>query len=554
MTANQISGRSAFLELLKSEGVGQIFGNPGTTELPIMHALSDHPDMGYVLGLQESIVLGMADGYTRASGKLAACNVHVAPGLGNAIGALYTAHVSGSPIIVTAGQQEQGHGLTEPLLYAPLVPIAAPVVKWATEVTRLDDLPRILRRAAKIALTPPTGPVFISLPGDILNAFGAIDLAAPTRIDAASRPSDAALSALAARLAAADRPVLMVGSEIVTSDAFGEIAAFADVLGAPVYDQTVVSGAHFPREHPLYLGELSRDQPRVRETLGAYDTLVCVGADLLQMSVYNAVSPLPPAMEVIHIGQRDWEIGKNYPTALALRADVKETLGVLTPLLAAAGGATLAARAEAMRAALAERVWSAVRGACRAAAEEKRDAVPINPDWLMMRLAALLPDDAIVVDEGITSTFNLNRYLSCRDRHSYFGNVSGGIGWGIAAAVGVQLAQPARRVVALLGDGSAMYSIQALWSAANQNLPVIFVICDNGGYRILKQRLKAFHDNDRFIGMDFKNPSINVATLAEGFGLRAHRVENGAAFEAAFADALAASEPVLLDVVVDGAV
>src|ERR1043165_9573407 len=144
---NTISGRSAFIELLKREGVTQMFGNPGTTELPMMHALTDQPDMGYVLGLQESILIAMADGYARASGKLPACNVHVAPGLGNAIGALYTAHVSGTPMIVTAGQQEQGHGLTEPLLYAPLVPIASPVVKWATEVTQLADLPRIMHRA-----------------------------------------------------------------------------------------------------------------------------------------------------------------------------------------------------------------------------------------------------------------------------------------------------------------------------------------------------------------------------------------------------------------------
>src|SRR6185295_7462345 len=156
--ANTITGRSAFLALLKDEGVTTLFGNPGTTELPIMHALAEHPDLGYVLGLQESVVIAMADGFTRASGKLTSCNVHVAPGLGNAIGAIYTAMMSGTPMIVTAGQQEQGHGLTEPLLYAPLVPIATPVVKWATEVSRIEDLPRILRRAAKVATTAPTGP------------------------------------------------------------------------------------------------------------------------------------------------------------------------------------------------------------------------------------------------------------------------------------------------------------------------------------------------------------------------------------------------------------
>jgi benzoylformate decarboxylase len=552
--SNEISGRSAFVELLKAEGVTQIFGNPGTTELPIMHALTDHPDVGYVLGLQEAIVVAMADGYARASGRLAACNVHVAPGLGNAIGALYTAHVSGTPLIVTAGQQEQGHGLMEPLLYAPLVPIAAPVVKWATEVTRLADLPRIMHRAAKIALTPPTGPVFISLPGDILNDFGAIGLGEPTRVDTRVRPADGALRNLADRLLAAKAPVVLAGSEIVTSDAFEEAARLADALGAPVYQQTVVSGAHFPSGHPLFLGQLSRDQRRVRELLEPYDTLVCVGADVLQMSVYSEVEPLPRQMEVVQLGLRDWEMGKNYPAALAIRADLKETLSALTPMILEIGGASRRSRARMTEDALAGRNWTARREARRRAALAKSGALPIDPDWLMMSLCEHLPADAIVVDEGLTTAVSLNAYFPYRDRHSYFGNVSGGIGWGIAAAVGVQLAQPSRRVVAIIGDGSAMYSIQALWSAANQKLPVIFVICNNGGYRIIKQRLKSFHGNDTFIGMDFKDPAIDVAGLARSFGMKAHRIEDGADFEARFREALATAEPVALEVIVDGSV
>ncbi len=230
VTPNTISGRSAFIELLQSEGVTHLFGNPGTTELPIMHALVDYPGLRYVLGLQEAIVVAMADGYARASGELVACNVHVAPGLGNAMGSLFTAFNSGTPLIVTAGQQEQGHGLTEPLLYAPLVPIATPVVKWATEVTRLEDPPRIVHRAAKVATTPPTGPVFISLPGDILDAFGPIDLGQPTRVDTRVRPSDESLRALAKRLLNAERPVIIAGHEIVSSDASAEVAHFAEVL------------------------------------------------------------------------------------------------------------------------------------------------------------------------------------------------------------------------------------------------------------------------------------------------------------------------------------
>src|SRR5881392_53268 len=235
---NRITGRSAFLALLKDEGITHLFGNPGTTELPIMHALKEHPDLTYVMAMQESLVVAMADGFSRASGKLVACNVHVAPGLGNAMGSLYNASFTGTPLILTAGQQEQGHGLTEPVLYGPLVQMAAPLVKWAIEVTRLEDLPRIVRRAAKIATTPPTGPVFISLPGDILNSEAGIELGRSTRVDTRSRPSDEGLKALVARILKAERPVIIAGDEIVKSDARQESASLAATLGCPAYQQT----------------------------------------------------------------------------------------------------------------------------------------------------------------------------------------------------------------------------------------------------------------------------------------------------------------------------
>src|SRR5262245_27225040 len=243
--ANTITGRSAFLALLKDEGVTTLFGNPGTTELPIMHALKDHPDLTYVLGLQEALVVAMADGFSRASGRLVACNVHVAPGLGNAMGSLFNAKFTGTPMVLTAGQQEQGHGLTEPLLYDPLLPIAAPLVKWAAEVTRLEDVPRVLRRAAKVAMTPPTGPVFLSLPGDILNAEAGLDLGASTRVETRARPADDVLDRLAKRLLRAERPVIVAGDEIVKSDALAAAAAFAEALGCPAYQQSAPYGAHF---------------------------------------------------------------------------------------------------------------------------------------------------------------------------------------------------------------------------------------------------------------------------------------------------------------------
>ncbi len=256
----KMSGRSAFLALLKDEGVTHLFGNPGTTELPIMYALEEHPDLQFVMGMQESVVVSMADGFSRASGQLVAANVHVAPGLGNAMGALYNAKFTGTPMILTAGQQEQGHGLMEPMLYDPLVRMAEPLVKWAIEVTRLEDLPRIIRRAAKIARTPPTGPVFISLPGDILNAEVELDLGTRTVVDARVVPSASAIANLAQRLLAAQNPVIVVGDEVVKSDALQEAADFAAALGCPVYQQTVPYGAHFLSEHPCFMGALTRHQ------------------------------------------------------------------------------------------------------------------------------------------------------------------------------------------------------------------------------------------------------------------------------------------------------
>ncbi|MDG2268461.1 MAG: thiamine pyrophosphate-binding protein, partial [Alphaproteobacteria bacterium] len=256
----KITGRSAFLSILKSEGVTHLFGNPGTTELPIMHALKDYPEIKYILGLQESIVVAMADGYSRATGKLSVCNVHVAPGLGNAMGAIYNAKFVGSPVIITAGQQEQGHGLMEPMLYGPLVQMAEPLVKWAIEVTRLEDLPRILRRAAKIALAPPTGPVFISLPGDILNAEAKLDLGKPSRIQYNISPDKETLEDIKNRILQANNPVIISGHEIAQTDSFSEITKFSEIIGAPVYQQTVPHGSHYPSEHKTYVGTMPRSQ------------------------------------------------------------------------------------------------------------------------------------------------------------------------------------------------------------------------------------------------------------------------------------------------------
>ena len=551
---NRITGRSAFLALLKDEGITHLFGNPGTTELPIMHALKDHPDLTYVMAMQESLVVAMADGFSRASGRLVACNVHVAPGLGNAMGSLFNAAFTGTPMILTAGQQEQGHGLMEPVLYGPLVQMAEPLVKWAVEVTRLEDLPRIVRRAAKIATTPPTGPVFISLPGDILNAEAGIELGRATRVDTRVTPSDEALQALAERILRARNPVIITGDEIVKSDALKEAASLAETLGCAAYQSSTPYGASFLSESPCFLGALTRLQKQVRETLSPYDLMIVLGADPLRMSVYSEVDPLPDGLSIVQVGLVDWDLAKNYGAEIALKADVKETLRALIPALKAAGGSALEARAKQGVAALASKNWTARRKTLIEQISKAKDKSPIDADWLSLQVIEAMPDNAILVDEGLTSSRQMIALRPHRDRYGYHALASGGIGWGLPASVGVSLANPDRPVVCYSGDGSSMYSIQSLWTAANHKLPLTFIIVNNGGYRIIKQRLLAFHGDDHYVGMDFIDPPVDFTGVAKSLGLEATKVTDPGQLKSVLSSAFSRPGAKLIEVVVNNAV
>ena len=550
MLKRRMTGRAAFLQLLIDEGVTHLFGNPGTTELAVMEAIPQFPELKYVLGLQESVVLGMADGFARASNKLAAVNLHCTPGLGHAMGALYNAKFSGSPLIITAGQYEIGYGLQEPLLYEPLVPIAQPLVKWAVEVTRIQDLPRIIRRAAKIALTPPMGPVFISLPGSILDDEAELDFGSPTRVDAGTRPGDEAIERLALRLLMAKKPVLIAGRELAHRGVLEEAGELANLLGAAVYQEPVPYNARFPSDHPACMGDLTRNQMKVRETLEQYDLLLCLGADLLRMSPYSPVEPLPDGMPVIHITERDWELGKNYPTEIAFRADVRETLRALLPVLRAKRTREQADKADRRLSELATRNWATQREKARGTASQAAPSKPIDPRFLMMCLVNALPENAIVVEEALTAAPFLASFLPMRDANSFYGLASGGLGFAVPGAIGISLAQPGRPVVAAIGDGSAMYGIQALWTAAHLKLPITYVIVNNRSYRIIKERLVASRKSDQFVAMDMKDPPIDFTGVAKGLGLRAVCVTDPAELTGTLRKAIDSGLPNLIEVIV----
>jgi benzoylformate decarboxylase len=545
----KITGRSAFLQLLADEGVTHLFGNPGTTELAILEVVPDFPQLKFVLGLQESVVVAMADGYCRASGKLAAANVHVMPGLGNAMGALYNAKFSGSPVILTAGQQEQGHGLLEPLLYEPLVPVAQPLVKWAVEVSRAADLPRILHRAAKIALTPPTGPVFLSLPGDVLDETAEMDLGRPVRVVSSARPGDETLSRLKEILLKAKRPVILAGQELAQHEAFAEAAELAELLGAAVFQSSVAYCAQFPTAHRAFMGALTRQQPLVRKALEPYDLLVCLGADLLRMSVYSPLEPLPSGLPVVHISERPHELGKNYRTDLAIQANVKETLLALLPLIRKSPSPGGKARLEELE----KSNWTSQKNQARVEAMLAAETRPIDPQYLMLRFTESLPRDAVVVDEGLVSSYALPRFLSLSDPKSFYGLASGGLGFAVPGAVGIGMALPGRPVAVMVGDGSAMYGIQGLWTAAHEKLPITYIIANNRGYRIIKERLVSFRKTDKFTGMDIREPDLDFVALGKSFGLESRRITDPQDIGTALREAFASGKPNLVDIrVADG--
>jgi benzoylformate decarboxylase len=551
-----MSGKRAFLELLKQEGVDIIFGNPGTTELPLMDALAVESDIRYVLALQEAAVMAMADGYAQASGKLAVVNLHVAPGLGNAMGMLYDAQKSGAPILVTAGQHDQSFNVTEPILWADLPTIARPLVKWSSEVRRLADLPRLVHRAAKTAMAPPTGPVFLSLPGDILDAEGDVELSAPTRVAPRVRGDSDAVEAAAALLAAAERPLIIAGDAVAQGRAHAELIELAELIGAPVYAEFVANTASFPASHPLFRGTLTRLAPAVRAVLEQHDVLFSVGCDLLTLSLPSAVEPIPPGLAIIHLDIDPWELGKNYPAKVAILGDPKATLPELSASVRDRMTAGERSRARERFDTLSTRIL-AERAALRAKAKAAAGQTPVQPQALFQALGAMLPRDAVVVEEAISSSPGLRQLIDSDDPQSFFGLRGGGIGWGLPAAIGVKLALPERPVVALIGDGSAMYTCQALWTAAHDRVAVVFIILNNSSYRILKQRLNALRGHaaqtDVYVGMDLLDPPIDYVGLARSLGIAAERARTVAETIDLVGTALAGGAPMLIDVTLDRA-
>ncbi|HUS70232.1 MAG TPA: thiamine pyrophosphate-binding protein [Anaerolineae bacterium] len=552
-------GMEALLEILAASGVRHIFGNPGSTELSLNDVLVGDGRFEYILGLHELPVTAMADGYAQASGGLGVVCVHISPGLGNAMGMLFNAYCAGTPLLLLAGQQDRRLLVGEPALAGDMVSVARPWTKWSVEVLRVEDVPTVVRRAVQTALTPPTGPVFLSVPVDVqLESAENLDLSAPHIPDRRVRPPLDALHQAAELLAQARNPAILAGSRVTEANGVAELVLLAERLGAPVLSEQQSSHARLPMpaDHGLYAGALPLRAPDVRQRLADFDVIFVVGMNLLRQFIYREPSrPLPEHVRLIHLDDRAWEIGKNYPVEIGLLGDPKAGLAELAQRVSEKQSE------DQVRAAAQRRVEHSARRAAEREAlladiETQWDQRPMTAATLMGALSRVLPPNTALVDEAPSRDGHLLETLGVfRDPTGHIGHRGWGLGWGLGSAVGVKLAWPHRPVVALLGDGAALYGIQGLWTAAHHHIPVVFLIANNAQYKILKvigaeMQLPQVVQG-KYLGMDLVGPEVDFVGLARSLGVEACRATEPEELSGRVRDALHRTEPILLDVTIE---
>ena len=537
------SVREATFELLRAHGMTTIFGNPGSTELPM---LADFPpDFTYVLGLQELVVVGMADGFAQASGRPTHVNLHTAPGVGNAVGGIFNAQANKSPLVITAGQQVRPQIMIEAnLTNRDAVVGPQPYVKWSHEPPRAQDVPGALARAIHHASLPPRGPAFVSVPMDDWAVEADADRSAAAiarRVTGRTAADDTALAALAGRIAQARSPVLVAGPDIDTSGGWDAAVALAEKQRLPVWASPATGGSRigFPERHPNFVGVLPPAIGAISETLKEHDLIVVVGSSVFPYYPYIPGPLLGPGSELVAITSDPGEAARA-PMGDAIVGDVALALARLVALVPDVNSGTP------------DPPFARDRRPVPQARPEPGDPPAADPpDRLsgseaMAALADAWRDDAIAVLESPSSTMAFRNRLRISRPGSYYFCASGGLGFGIAAAVGVQLAQPQRPVVCVLGEGSAQYGITALWSAIAYKAPVTFLVLRNAEYMILKW-FAMLEQVTGVPGLDL--PGLDVAAVARGYGMPAQEVTGREQLTEALRGAIATTDgPQLIQV------
>ena len=548
----KMRGARAFLECLKMEGVKYIFGNPGTTEVPLLDALCDFPEITYVLTLQESVAVGMADGYTRAGGDVAVVNVHTSVGTANTIGGVYTASLAKSPVVVAIANKDMRILGRNSFCEVPDLPgMTRQFTKWSWEVRSAERIPEDLLRGIKVATTFPRGPVFLSFAEDMLAAEIDVESLVSTRLTSrlSFQGNEEEIRKAAQLLLSAENPLFIAGNEVASSGAFYEGVELAELLGVPVMSEGRESWAslNFPHTHPLFRGGFDPKSPYVKKA----DVVLGIGCKMFVDSNFSPVPDIPRKAKIVHFHSDPSEMGRRYPEEVSVlcetRSGITALLHILRPLVTRELKSRFEKRMEGLRQEKEEE-----RGEREKEVRAHWDDVPIHLSRLVRELNQAVDKDAIIVDEAARSSRTLLKFYDFEVPGTFHRSVGGYLGWGGPAALGVKLANPGRQVISLVGDGSFLFSIQHLWTAAKYHIPVVVVVCNNREYRAVKETCVQYKgvgaEKRVFPATDIKDPDIEFCRLAEGFGAWAKKVAHPEEIRPALKEALSLGRVAVLDV------
>ncbi len=553
--SQMMTGKQALLEMLKAEGVQYIFGNPGTSEGPIIDLLADYPEFRYILTLQESVAVGMGESYARATGRASFVSLHVDSGLANGIALMLDALNTGTPMVVTSANYDV-RKVNETM--TDLAGLVRPVTKWAVELSHPDQIPSAIRRAFNEANSHPKGPVYVGFTSNALEGMAEMNIAPSKPVFDAPRPSQEGIAQAASLLLDASRPLLLVGDRLSDDDAVDQAVELAELMGLPVYQARGAEVA-FPTTHGQFYGGLTLRVAAQRAVLQDADLVLAVGADPFEELFYWGDVILPSQAKLVHIDPDAGRIGRSEPTDLGIVGHCGLALADLTAALRERlSPGDLAEIEERKATVIAER--NSRRQAFEESVAEKWDHKPMTPARMMSELAAAIPDNAIVVDDSVSNRGVMRHYFQAQRRGDLRGVRGQSIGGGMGATMGTQCANPDRPVFGIIGDGSAMMTVQGLWTAANDNIPCVFVICNNGMYRVLKVNFNIYQQDvlqlsetsgGRLMYSDFATP-FDMAAIANSMGVHGERISDPSEIKPAVERAVASGKPALLDIVIDG--
>jgi benzoylformate decarboxylase len=548
-----MTGREALMEILRNEGIEYVFGMPGATEVLFMDALEKQSEIKYILCLHEVIAAGAAEGYARTSGKVGFVNLHTGCGVASSMGLLFNAHRGGVPLVVTAGQVDSHLLLKDPHLSGAMVKMTSPLTKWGTEVLYAADIPVVIQRAFKMAKQSPTGPVFVSLPQDVLNQSLDFEYTPGTPLLTRMRADADAINSAAELLLGTRNPAIIVENGVSRNEALHEVVRLAELIGARVYQQWM-SDVNFPNQHPLYIGEVNTSDSSTRQIFEPFDVLMAIGCQLFGQDKYVPEPLIAEHTRVIQIDDDPWEIAKNFPVSVGIQGNIKVTVGELTDLLERTMSDQARSAAKARVSDIAGET-SEKRAAFLKQVEAEKNDISISTSHLMLELRDVLKPGTFVVDDCWSSSITLRRLLNLNEPKSFQRSRCGGsIGWGMPGAIGVQLAAPDTPVVAVCGDGSAGWSMQSLWTAAHYDLPITYVIINNASYQMVKYfwtYLLGGNLSDRHLGMELDAPVIDFCKLAESMGVHGERVKRPGELRQTLRTALGSGKPSLVEVCVE---